>query len=139
MRLVGAAEAVDTHHAAQGSEAEQPARDANDCQFVAKQQTGYDPAMDTAKGAGTGAAVGAFGGAAVGGGYTYSKSKEGYEQAYATCMSHKGYQVRRVFSDGEEFTREASARVRASVDQTIGLLKTTSAPAWRALLTNGSS
>jgi hypothetical protein len=66
--------------------------------FVAKQETGYDPATDTAKGAGVGAAVGALvgaaAGAAVGGGYKYSKSKEGYEQAYATCMSHKGYQVR---------------------------------------------
>ena len=81
-----------------GQSAEQHARDTNDCQFAAKQQTGYDPAMDTAKGAGVGAAIGAatgaVGGAAVGGGYKYSKSKEGYEQAYATCMSHKGYQVR---------------------------------------------
>jgi hypothetical protein len=77
-----------------GQSAEQHARDTNDCQFVAKQQTGYDPATDTAKGAGIGAATGAVGGAAVGGGYKYSKSKEGYEQAYATCMSHKGYQVR---------------------------------------------
>ena len=93
-----------------GQSAEQHARDTNDCQFVAKQQTGYDPAMDTAKGAGIGAALGALGGAAagaaigaatgavggaaVGGGYKYSKSNEGYEQAYATCMSHKGYQVR---------------------------------------------
>jgi len=106
-----------------GQSAEQHARDTNDCEFVAKQQTGYDPAMDTAKGAGIGAAVGALGGAAagaaigaasgsagtgaaigaatgavggaaVGGGYKYTKSKEGYEQAYAQCMSHKGYQVR---------------------------------------------
>ena len=90
---------------------------------MSRQQTGYDPAMDTAKGAGVGAAIGALGGAAagaaigaatgsagtgaaigaatgavggaaVGGGYKYSKSKEGYEQGYATCMSHKGYQVR---------------------------------------------
>jgi phage tail tape-measure protein len=107
----------------QGQSAEQHARDTNDCQFAAKQQTGYDPATETAKGAGIGAAIGALGGAAagaaigaatgsagtgaaigaatgavggaaVGGGYKYSKSKEGYEQAYATCMSHKGYQVR---------------------------------------------
>jgi hypothetical protein len=106
-----------------GQSAEQHARDTNDCEFVAKQQTGYDPATETAKGAGIGAAVGALGGAAagaaigaatghagtgaaigaatggvggaaVGGGYKYTKSKEGYEQAYATCMSHKGYQVR---------------------------------------------
>ena len=78
----------------QGQSAEQHARDTNECQFAAKQQTGYDPATETAKGAGIGAATGAVGGAAVGGGYKYSKSKEGYEQAYATCMSHKGYQVR---------------------------------------------
>jgi len=93
-----------------GQSAEQHARDTNDCEFVAKQQTGYDPATETAKGAGVGAAIGALGGAAagaaigaapgavggaaVGGGYKYTKSKEGYEQAYATCMSHKGYQVR---------------------------------------------
>jgi hypothetical protein len=54
--------------------------------------------MDTAKGAGIGAAIGAatgaVGSAAVGGGYRYTKSREGYEQAYATCMAHKGYQVR---------------------------------------------
>src|SRR5215472_5371485 len=80
-----------------GQSAEQHARDTNDCQFVAKQQTGYDPATETAAGAaigaatghaGTGAAIGAatgaVGGAAVGGGYKYTKSKEGYEQAYAT-------------------------------------------------------
>ena len=81
-----------------GQSAGQHAHDTNDCQFAAKQQTGYDPAMDTAKGAGIGAAIGvatgAVGGAAVGGGYRYTKSKEGYEQAYATCMAHKGYQVR---------------------------------------------
>jgi hypothetical protein len=106
-----------------GQSAEQHARDTNDCELVAKQQTGYDPAMDTAKGAGIGAAIGvlggaaagaaigaatgnagagaaigaatgAVGGAAVGGGYKYTKSKEGYEHAYATCMAHKGYQVR---------------------------------------------
>ncbi len=49
-----------------GQSAEQHARDTNDCQFAAKQQTGYDPAMDTAKGAGVGAAIGALGGAAAG-------------------------------------------------------------------------
>src|SRR5882724_7836131 len=102
-----------------GQTPEQQVRDQNDCVQIAKQQTGYDPALDTAKGAGVGAAIGALGGAAagaaigaatgsagtgaaigaatgavggaaVGGGDKYSKSKEGYEQAYATCMSHKG-------------------------------------------------
>src|SRR5258705_13979606 len=47
-----------------GQSAERHARDTNDCQFVAKQQTGYDPAMDTAKGAGVGAAIGAATGSA---------------------------------------------------------------------------
>src|SRR5215469_9241430 len=106
-----------------GQTAEKQSRDTAECQNWAKQQTGFDPLTDSAKGAGVGAlvgavggaaagaaigaatghagtgaavgaATGAVGGAAVGGGYKYSKSKEGYEQAYATCMSHKGYQVR---------------------------------------------
>lgn len=41
-------------------------RDQNECMEVAKQQTGYDPATDTAKGAGVGAAIGTLGGAAAG-------------------------------------------------------------------------
>ena len=93
-----------------GQTPEQQVRDQNDCVQIAKQQTGYDPALDTAKGVGVGAAIGALGGAAagaaigaatgavggaaVGDGCKYSKSKEGYEQAYAACMSHKDYQVR---------------------------------------------
>jgi len=103
--------------------AEQQTRDANECQTWAKQQTGYDPLTDTAKGAGIGAAIGALGGAAVGaaigaatgnagkgaavgaiaggvggaatgGGYQYTKTKEGYEKAYAACMTGRGYSVR---------------------------------------------
>jgi hypothetical protein len=107
-----------------GQTAEQQARDGNDCQFWAKQQSGFDPAMDTAKGVGVGAAVGAIGGAAVGaaigaasgagagkgaavgavvggvgggaggGAYNYSRNKEGYDRAYAACMTGKGYSVR---------------------------------------------
>ena len=108
---------------AQGQTPQQQAQDTSACQTWAQQQTGHSPGTDAAKGAGIGLAVGALGGAAlgaavgaasghagtgaaigaatgavggaaVGGGYKYSKSKEGYEQGYATCMSHKGYQVR---------------------------------------------
>jgi hypothetical protein len=107
----------------QGQTPEQSARDANDCAFWAKQQTGFDPAMDSAKGAGVGALVGAvggaaagaaigaatgnagrgaaigaaaggIGGAATGGVYNYSRSKDGYDRAYASCMGAKGYSVR---------------------------------------------
>jgi len=106
-----------------GQSAEQQQRDAGECQAWAKQQTGYDPTMDTAKGAGigallgaaggaaagaaigaatgsagTGAAIGAaaggLGGAAVGGGVGYTKNKEGYEKAYGACMQGRGYSVK---------------------------------------------
>jgi hypothetical protein len=106
---------------ARGQSAEQMSRDETHCEAWAKQQTGYDPVADTAKGAvvGTllGGALGAGGGAAVGaasggsvgrgaatgavvggvvggvagGAYKYSKSKEGYDRAYAACMSGRGY------------------------------------------------
>jgi phage tail tape-measure protein len=108
---------------AKGQSAEQASRDRAECEAWAKQQTGFDPAADTAKGAGigaligaaagaaTGAAVGAatgspgkgaaigaaaggIGGAVLGGGYKYSKSKEGFNQAYSACMTARGYQVR---------------------------------------------
>jgi hypothetical protein len=101
---------------------EQQVRDIQECQHVAKGQTGYDPGMETAKGAGIGAAVGALGGAAAGaaigaatgsagkgaaigaasgaviggvggGAIQYSRSKEGYNQAYANCMIGRGYSV----------------------------------------------
>ncbi len=106
-----------------GQTAEQQSRDIAECQNWAKQQTGYDPAMDTAKGAGVGAIIGALGGAAagaaigaatgsagkgaaigaaaggiggagVGGAYNYSKSREGYDQAYGSCMTTRGYSAR---------------------------------------------
>jgi hypothetical protein len=106
-----------------GQTAERVARDQNECQAWARQQTGFDPAADTAKGAGVGALIGALGGAAagaaigaavgspgkgaaigaaaggiggagVGGGYAYTKSKEGYDKAYAACMSALDYQVK---------------------------------------------
>jgi phage tail tape-measure protein len=108
---------------AKGQTAEQQSRDSFECQNWAKQQTGFDPTTDTAKGAGvglvigalggaaagaaigaatgragTGAAIGAaaggLGGAATGGVYNYSKSKEGYDQAYGACMSGRGYSMR---------------------------------------------
>jgi hypothetical protein len=104
-----------------GQSAEKMPRDMADCQAWAQQQTGYDPVADTAKGAaiGTllGGALGAGGGAAVGaasggsvgrgaatgavvggvvggvagGAYQYSKSREGYDKAYAACMTARGY------------------------------------------------
>jgi len=101
----------------------QQARDTSECQGWAKQQTGFDPLTDSAKGAGVGALVGAVGGAAagaaigaatgnagtgaaigaaaggiggagVGGTYNYSKSKDGYDRAFSACMSGRGYTVR---------------------------------------------
>ncbi len=104
------------------SEAQQ-AKDRAECESWAKQQTGFDPTVDAAKGAGmgaligaaagaaTGAAVGAvvgspgkgaaigaatggIGGATVGGGYGYLKNKEGFEKAYAACMTGRDYEVK---------------------------------------------
>lgn len=109
---------------AKGQTADQQQRDSAECQAWAQQQTGHDPTVDTAKGAGVGAVLGAVGGAATGaligavtgspgkgaaigaiaggvggaaagGGYQYAKSKEGYEKAYAACMQGKGYTVGR--------------------------------------------
>ncbi|MGH7896237.1 MAG: glycine zipper family protein [Candidatus Binatia bacterium] len=109
---------------ARGQGPEQQVRDQNECMYVAKGQTGYDPAGDTAKGAGVGAVVGALGGAAagaaigaatgnagrgaaigaaggatvgaVGGGvYQHSAGKDQYNHAYANCMMGRGYNVSR--------------------------------------------
>lgn len=106
-----------------GQTAEKQARDTTECQRWAQQRTGFDPLTDGAKGAGVGALVGALGGAAagaaigaatghagtgaaigaaaggiggagVGGTYNYSKSKEGYDRAFAACMSSRAYTVR---------------------------------------------
>ncbi len=106
-----------------GQTAEQQTRDTTACQAWAKQQSGFDPLTDSAKGAGVGALIGAVGGAAtgaavgaatghagtgaaigaaaggiggagVGGVYNYSKSKEGYDRAFSACMSGRGYTVR---------------------------------------------
>ena len=107
-----------------GQTPEQQVRDQNECMEVAKQQTGYDPATDTAKGAGVGAAIGALGGAAagavigaatgsagtgaaigaasgatigaVGGGvYQHRHGNERYDHAYSNCMMGRGYSVSR--------------------------------------------
>jgi hypothetical protein len=107
-----------------GQTPEQQVRDQNDCMYIARQQTGYDPAGDTAKGAGVGAVIGAIGGAAAGaaigaatgsagtgaaigaasgatvgavggGAYQYSAGKDQYNQAYANCMMGRGYSVSR--------------------------------------------
>src|SRR5712692_3807929 len=99
-----------------GQTAEKQSRDTADCQHWAKQQTGFDPLTDSAKGAGVGALVGALGGAAagaaigaatghagtgaaigaagVGGTYHYTKTKEGYDRAFSACMSARAYTVR---------------------------------------------
>src|SRR5216683_877425 len=93
-----------------GQTAEKQSRDTADCQTWAKQQTGFDPLTDSAKGAGVGALVGAtgdagagaaigaaaggIGGAGVGGAYNYTKTKEGYDRAFSACMSGRGYTVR---------------------------------------------
>jgi hypothetical protein len=42
-----------------------------------------------------GAVVGGVGGSAAGAGYGYTKSKEGFDRAYAACMGGKGYSVTR--------------------------------------------
>ncbi len=108
----------------QGQMVEQFDRDRFECQTWAKQQTGYDSgAGETARGAGAGAVLGALGGAAIGvvggavmgspgtgaavgaatgavggalsgGGTAYGKGQDGFDRAYAACMSGRGYAVR---------------------------------------------
>ena len=109
---------------AKGQSMELQTRDSVECQTWAKQQTGFDSATEAGKGAAIGAVVGAIGGAAAGaaigaatgggagrgaavgatvgglggaaggGTYQYSKSKEGYDRAYAACMQGRGYAVK---------------------------------------------
>ena len=108
----------------QGQTVEQFNRDQFYCQGWAKQQTGYNSAAgETAGGAGTGAVLGALGGAAagaaigavtghagrgaaigaatggiggavLGGSGAYAQSRDGYDRAYAACMTGRGYVVR---------------------------------------------
>lgn len=107
-----------------GQTGEQISRDQYECQMWAKQQSGFDPSgAETAKGAGVGAIVGAvvgtaagaaigaatgsagtgaaigaatggIGGALSGGGSAYARNKDGYDRAYAACMTARGYVVR---------------------------------------------
>ena len=105
---------------AKGQTPQQQAQDTSECQAWAKQQTGWDPATSTAKGAGVGLAIGALtgaalgaatgaavgsagtgaaigaaaggvGGGAYGGTSQYGKGQDGYDQAFSACMSGKGY------------------------------------------------
>jgi hypothetical protein len=107
-----------------GQTPEQINRDQYECQEWAKQQTGYSSgAGETARGAGAGAVMGAIGGAAVGvvggaitghagtgaaigaatgavggalsgGAASYGKGHDGFNRAYAACMSARGYVVK---------------------------------------------
>lgn len=90
---------------------------------TAQQQSGFDPGTEVAKGAGVGAVLGALGGAAagaaigaatgnagrgaaigaatggIGGGVVGASgasawNRDGYDRAYAACMSRRGYGVR---------------------------------------------
>ena len=105
---------------AQGQTPPQQAQDTSECQTWAGQQTGWDPATSTAKGAGIGLAIGALGGAAAGaavgaatghagtgaaigaaaggiggaaygGTSQYGKGQAGYDQAFGACMNGRGY------------------------------------------------
>jgi hypothetical protein len=98
-----------------GQTAEQQAADTPTCRQFAFDQTGYNPAGQTARGAGAGAVIGGLAGAAsgaaigaatggnvgesaavgaaVGGYYKYSKNRDGYNAAFASCMSNRGYTV----------------------------------------------
>jgi hypothetical protein len=77
--------------------ADTQAQDSADCSAWASDQTGYRPS-GTLQGAGIGAAVGAaaggVGGAVTGGAMKYSRDRNGYNQAYASCMQTRGYNVR---------------------------------------------
>ncbi|MBZ0168179.1 hypothetical protein MELA_02020 [Candidatus Methylomirabilis lanthanidiphila] len=107
-----------------GQTQEQLNRDRAECLEWARQQTGYSSGtQETAKGAGVGAVLGALGGAAIGavggavvgsagtgaavgaatgavggamsgGGAAYGKSQEGFDRAYAACMTGRGYAVK---------------------------------------------
>ena len=106
---------------ARGQSAAQTSREMAHCEAWARQQTGFDPVAETAKGAavgtliggalgaGGGAAAGAASGSSVGrgaatgavvggvvggvagGAYQYTRTRESYDRAYAACMSSRGY------------------------------------------------
>lgn len=106
-----------------GQTPEQVNRDQYECQAWAMQQSRFDPGMETARGAGVGAVLGAIGGAAagaaigaatgspgkgaaigaatggvggavLGGSGSYGQNREGFDRAYAVCMTGRGYAVR---------------------------------------------
>lgn len=106
-----------------GQTPEQIGRDQSECQMWAQQQSGYTQGTEVAKGAGMGAVLGALGGAAagaaigaatghagkgaaigaatggvggavLGGASAGTPNKEGYDRAYAVCMTGRGYGVR---------------------------------------------
>ena len=90
-----------------GQTPEQVSRDQYECQEWARQQSGFDPGGEATKGAAVGGVLGALGGAAagaaigaatggiggivVGGTGAYAKNKDGYDRAYAACMSARGF------------------------------------------------
>ena len=65
------------------------------CRSVHRDFSQSNGASLSQRGAAIGAAAGGLGGAATGGGYKYTKSKEGYEKAFAACMTGRGYSVAR--------------------------------------------
>lgn len=107
-----------------GQTPEQLSRDQYECQAWAQQQSRFDPATDTTRGAATGGVLGALGGAAagaaigaatgggagrgaaigattggiggvvLGGSGAHAQGKDGYDRAYAACMTGRGYVVR---------------------------------------------
>lgn len=106
-----------------GQAPEQVSRDQSECQMWAQQQSGVNPGTEVAKGAGMGAVLGALGGAAagaaigaatgsagkgaaigaatggvggavLGGSSAATPNREGYDRAYAVCMTGRGYGVR---------------------------------------------
>ncbi len=107
-----------------GQPLDQQHRDGQECAAWARQTTGYNPSAGVATGVGVGAAIGALGGAAagaaigavtgdpgtgaaigavsgalgggaIGGTHQYRRSRDGYERAFAACMSGRGYSVAR--------------------------------------------
>ena len=107
-----------------GQTAEQQSRDQYECQAWAKQQSGFEPGAGTTRGAAVGGVIGALGGAAagaalgaatgggagrgaaigaatggiggvvLGGSGAYAQNKDGYDRAYAACMTGRGYVVK---------------------------------------------
>lgn len=94
-----------------------------ECEAWAKKQSGYDPGMETVKGAGLGAVIGALGGAAVGSGYAYMQNKEGYEKAYSVCMAARGSPVGGATQTAAAVPGPPPAPAAPVLSQTFGSLK----------------